>query len=295
MGLNGHLRIEQREIQSAMSFSKEKFDQGVSCLCWAYNEEESIEIFLERITELLESSISDYEIVLIDDGSTDRTHELAQTYSQRNPRLKIFRNDRNRNVGYSLRRAVECATKEFLFWQTVDWSYDIGNLRDYLEHLKTYDIVLGVRREPVRVRGILAKPFGLLFRLFGAKHLTKRSDTVSKAFVSVFNYLLIRALFRVPLSDYQNVVFYPTRFAQALKVESTSAFINPEHLLKSYWSGKTIKEVPISFIPREKGKAKGTKLKAIWLAVRDIIRFWFKRMILRRKGPYVHRGAVYRR
>jgi glycosyltransferase involved in cell wall biosynthesis len=278
-----------------MPFIKEKFDKSVSCLCWAYNEEESIVPFLERITDLLESSISEYEIVMIDDGSKDRTYELAEAFRQKNPRLKIFRNDRNRNVGYSLRRAVECASKEFLFWQTVDWSYDISELRVYLEYLKTYDIVLGVRREPVRIHGILAKPFALLFRLFGAKHITKRSDTVSKAFVSIFNYLLIRTLFRVPLSDYQNVVFYPTRFAQALTVESTSAFINPEHLLKSYWSGKSIKEVPISFIPRERGEAKGTKIKAIWRAVRDIIRFWFKHMILRRKGPYVHKGTVTRR
>lgn len=108
---------------------KEKFDQSVSLLSWTYNEEDSIEEFLERATQLMDSAVQDYEIILIDDGSTDRTYEIASAFQKKNPRLKIFRNERNLNVGISSRRAIQRASKTFLFWQTIDWCYDISDLR----------------------------------------------------------------------------------------------------------------------------------------------------------------------
>ena len=92
-----------------------KFERSVSLLCWAYNEEESLPEFLERATDLMDASVSDYEIILIDDGSTDRTYELATAFQARNHRLKVFQNERNLNVGISSRRAIQKATKEYLF------------------------------------------------------------------------------------------------------------------------------------------------------------------------------------
>ena len=61
----------------------DKFDHGVSLLGWAYNEEDSIVDYLERAAALLEASVEDYEIVMVDDGSTDRTYELAKQYQEK--------------------------------------------------------------------------------------------------------------------------------------------------------------------------------------------------------------------
>jgi len=278
---------------AAASFTQEKFDRGVSLLCWAYNEEDSIEEYLERATRLMEETVSDYEIVLIDDGSTDRTYEIAASFQKKNPRLKIFRNEKNLNVGISSRRAIQRASKEYLFWQTIDWCYDISNIREHLEYLKKYDIVQGVRRKPVQVKIKLFKPFVALLRLFGMKHLTRRSDTVSKAIVSLVNYLLIRILFRLPLSDYQNVTFYPSRWIQSINYEAKSSFANPEGLIKSYWAGKSIREVPINFLPRNRGEAKGTRVKSIMASVEDIIRLWFKWIVLGGRGK-ITKGKIRR-
>jgi len=270
-----------------------KFDHSVSLLGWAYNEEASIGVYLERATQLMEETVEDYEIILIDDGSTDRTYEIAMSFQKKNPRTKIFQNECNLNVGISSQRAIQMASKEFLFWQTIDWSYDIAKLRDYLEYLKEHDIVQGVRRKPVKVRIKLLKPVVALFRLFGIKHITRRSDTISKAVVSLVNYLLIRLLFRVPLSDYQNVTFYPTSWIQSVKYESKSSFTNPEGLIKSYWAGKSIKEVPINFIPRSQGEAKGTRIKSIMASVKDILTLWFKWIALGKRGR-IQKGTIYR-
>ena len=275
-----------------IDFIMNKFDRSVSLLCWAYNEEDSIQGYLEKATHLMETTIEDYEIVLIDDGSTDQTYEIAKAFEEKNPRLKIFKNERNLNVGISSQRAIQRASKEFLLWQTVDWCYDISDLRLFLGYLKNYDIVQGVRRRPVDVKVKFFKPFVSILKLFGMKHLTRRSDTFQKAIVSLVNYFLIRLLFKVPLSDFQNVTFYPTKWVQSIKYEAKSSFANPEGLIKSYWNGMSIKEVPINFIPRSKGKAKGTSLKAIANSVKDILKLWFQWVILGKRGE-IKKGKIY--
>ncbi len=260
-----------------------KFDRSVSWLCWAYNEEGLIKDYLIRANNLLRENVKDYEIVVIDDCSTDRTDEIIKSVMEEIPQIKLIRNPVNLNVGLSSQKAIMSATKEYLFWQTIDWSYDISLLRIFLELLKSYDIVAGVRREPVLAADRLIKPILGVTRLLGIKHLTKRSDTVPKAIVSVINYLLIRFLLRVPLSDYQNVVFYPTKLIQSITYESKSSFANPEGLIKAYWKGASLIEVPISFLPRQLGEAKGTRLKAIKGSVSDIFRLWFKWVVLNQR------------
>jgi glycosyltransferase involved in cell wall biosynthesis len=274
----------RRGIGKAKQNLSGKFDRGVSLLCWAYNEEANIRNYLERAVRLMDETVEDYEIVLIDDGCTDRTYELAAKFAETNPRLKIYRNERNLDVGISSQRAIQRASKEFLFWQTIDWCYDISSLREYLEYLKEYDIVQGARRKPVEVRIKVLKPIVALVKLFGMKHLTRRSDTIPKAFISLINYLLIRILFRLPLSDYQNVAFYPTNWIRSVKYESKSSFANPEGLIKSYWAGKSIKEVPINFVARNQGEAKGTRIKSIMASVQDIFSLWFKWVVLGARG-----------
>lgn len=268
------------------------FDRGVSCLCWAYNEEECIRDFLLRIDAMLRASCADYEIVVIDDCSTDRTNEIVRELKKSIPQISLYRNETNRNVGYSCKSAIREARKEFLFWQTVDWSYDITLLRTFLEFLKTSDVVAGARRAPVSQRTGVSKLLATVWLLFG-RHLTKRSDTLSKAIVSICNYVIIRVLYRFPLSDYQNVVFYRTALVQSHQMDADSSFINPELLLKSYWRGAKIKEVPISFIPRVAGEAKGTKLTSILKSVRDVFGFWLKWVVLGGRGP-ITKGSITR-
>jgi hypothetical protein len=132
-----------------------------------------------------------------------------------------------------------------------------------------------------------------LLRIFNVRHVTARSDNVPKALISICNYLLVRLLFRVPLSDYQNVVFYPTRLIQSITYESRSSFSNPEALIKCYWKRCSIVEVPISFLRRQAGEAKGTHPRAVMNSVRDILKLWFQWIVLGRRDVS-GRGAVRR-
>jgi glycosyltransferase involved in cell wall biosynthesis len=283
----------QHPYKLDLCHSLHKFDHSVSWLCWGYNEEKLVGDYLIRANNLLKENVEEYEIVVVDDCSTDKTNEIIKSLMKEIPQIKLFRNKVNLNVGLSSQKAIMSATKEYLFWQTIDWSYDISLLRIFLELLKSYDIVTGVRIEPVHEADKYLEPILELTKLFGIKHLTRRSDTAVKAVISVINYLLIRFLYGVPLSDFQNVVFYPTKLIQSITYESKSSFANPEGLIKAYWKGASFVEVPISFLPRQQGEAKGTRVKAIKQSVKDIFSLWFKWTIMNRR-EFIKEGTIRR-
>ncbi len=246
----------------------EKFKRSVSMLTWGYNEEGLVAEFLDRALALLAATVHDYELVFVDDGSTDRTPDIVAAYAQQEPRLRLLINEKNVNVGLSCRRAVAAAQKEFLFWQTVDWSYDLTHLRLFLELLNYFDVVQGIRPTPEKTFSHI--PILRSFYRAGA-----RSDNLKKAFVSLCNYYLLRLLYGVDFEDFQNITFYPTALAQSLTLVGRSSFINPELLIKSYARGVSFLEVPIPFLPRRQGEAKGTKLKAVLRSIKDVFGNWF--------------------
>jgi glycosyltransferase involved in cell wall biosynthesis len=245
----------------------QKFEHSISLLAWGLNEEDLVEAFLDRAFALLEETAVDYEVIFVDDGSTDRTPELLAAYAVKEPRLKIVRHERNYNVGIACRTAISNASKDFLFWQTVDWSYDIKNLRIFLELLNHFDVVQGIRPVPIRLLSYIPV-------LRSIYRVNRRSDTFRKAIVSLGNYYLLRLLFGAKFQDFQNITFYSTKFVQSLSIVGGTSFVNPELLLKSYARGIRIIEVPIRFIPRSQGEAKGTKFKTILRSVTDTFRNW---------------------
>jgi glycosyltransferase involved in cell wall biosynthesis len=237
-------------------------------LGWALNEEESLTAYIDRAGELLASLTDDYELVLIDDRSTDRTWHIMLESQKTRPWLRAFRNERNRGSGYNAKRALGLATKDYVFWQTVDWSYDLTELAAALPLLREYDILQGVRGDAVTLGAIFAR----------------RSDNAYKGLVSYVNYWLIRGLFRLPISDYQNVTVYPRELIQDVELETESSFTNAECLLKTWWRGATFQEVHVPFIKRERGTSTGTRPRAIFAAIRDILYWWIQWIVLGRRA-----------
>ena len=244
-----------------------KFRHSVSLLAWAYNEEMLIESFLLCAVALLDQTVTDWEIVLVDDCSTDRTNEIATAFAAGEPRLRLVRHERNLNVGMACRTAIAHASKEFLFWQTVDWSYDISKLRIFLELLMHFDAVQGIRPVPIRLLSYIPV-------LRSIYRVRRRSDSLHKAVISLGNYYVLTILFGVRFHDFQNVTFYRTRVIQALPLVARTSFINPELLLRNYYQGARFIEVPIRFISRQKGIGKGTRASVVARSVIDTLRNW---------------------
>lgn len=247
--------------------------KSFSMLGWALNEEANIEGYVGRAEEFLRGICSDFELILIDDGSTDRTPTILQELQRTRPWLKVFPNGRNRGSGYNTKRAISLATKKYLFWQMVDWSYDLSLLPSALRFQADVDILQGVRT-------------GRVGRVWN------RSDTTYKGLISWVNYTLVRRLFNMPIHDFQNVTVYPTRIVQAIAIESESAFTNPECLIKCWWNGASILEFPVVFLPRDKGVAKGTRIPVVLRSIRDVLRWWVKWRV-REGQPRKDAGPVY--
>jgi len=241
---------------------------SLSMLGWALNEEASVAAYIDRAGALLAALTDDFELIVIDDGSTDRTWEIATACQRSRPWLRLYQNDRNRGSGYNTKRAIALATKDYVFWQTVDWAYDIRHLVQSLHELGAVDVLQGIRVDTTSTRGMA----------------DRRSDTAYKGLVSVVNYRLIRALFRLPLHDYQNVTVYPRALIQSVTLETESAFTNPECLLKTWWRGATFKEVPVPFVKREQGRGTGTRPRAVVAAIRDILYWWMRWIVLGRRA-----------
>jgi glycosyltransferase involved in cell wall biosynthesis len=236
-------------------------------VAWGYNEEVLVEGFLRRAVALLDAVALDWEIVFVDDCSNDRMPEILSWFAASEPRLKIIRHERNLNVGLACRTAVAHASKEFVFWQTVDWSYDISRLRIFLQLTSYFDVVQGVRPVPIRLLSYIPV-------LRSIYRVRSRSDNFYKAIISLGNYYTLRILFGVRFHDFQNVTIYPTRLAHSLSLVARTSFINPEMLLKSYYGGARFIEVPIRFIARSQGIAKGTKPAAVLRSIKDTLRNW---------------------
>ena len=187
------------------------FRPGMSMLGWALNEDENLAEYVRRAEVFLASVSDDYELVLIDDGSTDSTWAMAGELQATRPWLKLLKNDRNRGPGYCYRRGIGAASKEYFMAQTVDWAYDIDAFRPVLDQLRHYDVLQGVRPGE-----------------FSLGVLRRRSDSLYKGIVSLTNYALIRVLFQLPFADFQNVTVCPTRLARALRLESEGSFRIPK-------------------------------------------------------------------
>jgi hypothetical protein len=240
------------------------FRPPLSMLGWALNEEENLSEYVRRAEMFLSSVSDDYELVLIDDGSTDRTWALAGELQATRPWLRLLKNDRNRGPGYCYRRGIDSASKAYFMAQTVDWAYDIDAFRPVIDRLRQYDILQGVRPGE-----------------FSLSVLRRRSDSLYKGIVSLTNYALIRVLFQLPFADFQNVTLCPTRLARALRLESEGSFTNPEVMMKLHWSGASFLQVPVLFQKRGRGKGTGTRAGAIVTSIGEIVSSWFRWIVLR--------------
>jgi glycosyltransferase involved in cell wall biosynthesis len=265
-----------------------KFDHSVSLGAWGYNEELLLESFLTRAIDLLDRTVHDWEIIFVDDCSTDSTPEILQKFTQREPRLRVVRHPRNLNVGMAFRTALANASKEYFFSQTVDWSYDISKLRVFLELLKHFDVVQGIRPVPIRLLSYIPVVRSIY-------RIQRRSDTLYKAVISLTNYYILRVFFGVRFHDFQNVTFYPIRIVREVELVGRTSFANPELLLKAYYRGARFIEVPIRFMKRDLGVAKGTKIKTLMRSFADTARNWvswgISCRLKRQHAPAIYRVA----
>jgi len=118
---------------------------ALSIIIPSYNEELRLPPSLGLIADYINKSGRDTEVLVVDDGSTDRTAAVAETFRERIPRLRVVPNEENRGKGYSVRHGMTEAGGDIVLFTDADLSAPIEEADKLIAALETYDVAIGSR------------------------------------------------------------------------------------------------------------------------------------------------------
>ena len=117
----------------------------LSIIIPSYNEELRLPATLDKIASYIRSSRRNTEVIVVDDGSKDRTAQLAESYRGKLPNLRVLSNDVNRGKGYSVRHGSLEALGEVILFTDADLSAPIEEADKLLAALQDHDVAIGSR------------------------------------------------------------------------------------------------------------------------------------------------------
>lgn len=139
----------------------------LSIIVPSFNEEARLPASLDLIAAYVTSAHRSTEVLVVDDGSNDRTAEVAAAFADRIPNLRVLKNGENRGKGYSVRHGMQEARGEYVLFTDADLSAPIEEADKLLLALQQYDIAIGSRalnRDLIDVHESLFREFaGIIF------------------------------------------------------------------------------------------------------------------------------------
>ncbi len=226
----------------------------------AYNEEANLPRLFKALVPILEANTSDYEILIIDDGSRDRTSEVVQEASRANPKIRLIRHDVNQGYGAALLSGFRAAKHGLVFFSDSDNQFDLNEIPKLIKSLEGADVVSGVRRH--------------------------RMDPLHRRMNAWLWRTLVNFLFDLRITDI-NCAFkvYRREILQKIHLErvlSHGACINTEILIRLKRAHARIVEIPVTHLPRTWGTQTGAKLSVILRAFKELFQMQ-KRLALEAK------------
>ncbi|MDD3726341.1 MAG: glycosyltransferase family 2 protein [Candidatus Ratteibacteria bacterium] len=204
--------------------------KSISVILPAYNEEENIATAIISIKDFLAVLCDNYEVIVVNDGSSDKTGERAEHFARQDPsHVRVFHHSSNKGYGTALKTGFSNARYEYIFYTDSDNQFDIKELKNFLPLIEKYDIVIGYR--------------------------IKRKDSLLRIFLSKgYNYLIF-LLFHLKVKDVDcSFKLFHRYVLDAIKIECDDFFIDTEFLVRAKKAGFYIAEQGVSHYPRKQGK-----------------------------------------
>lgn len=134
----------------------------------AFNEEETLEKVANEAISAMKKITSDYELLLVNDGSTDQTAQIMEKLAQKDRHIKIIHHQKNQGFSGAITTCLKNGSKDLIFLGPADGQFAFSKLVDFVKAIEGYDVVLGYRiknAEPI-YRQIQSKVYHLLARIF---------------------------------------------------------------------------------------------------------------------------------
>lgn len=216
-----------------------------------WNEEENIEKVVKKAIPVAEKVAKKWEIIMVDDGSSDKTLSIARKLAAQDPRLKVVSHQPNRGYGAALKEGFTHSVYNTVVFTDGDGQFDFSEVYRFIEKIDKADMVIGYRK--------------------------KRRD-------HPFRHLLMNLL---KIWDFVFFGFYFTDIDCGFKMfkrsslealmpfKAEGAMITTEILAKAKKRKLRIDQVEVSHYPREAGDQSGGNLRVILRAVRESFSLWY--------------------
>ncbi len=201
-----------------------------------WNEQDYIERAIDAAREECEDLLSgrdilDYELIVVDDASTDRTPEIAAGLAAADPRIRIVRHPENRKLGGSMKSGYSAATGDVVLYTDADLPFDMHDVHKAMRLMRYYDA-----------------------DIVSAYRFDRTGEGYVRTVYSFFYNLLVRVLFGTRKRDI-NFAFKlcRTRIFEHVTLKSEGSFIDAELVVKAEKFGFSVIQFGTDYFPRTRG------------------------------------------
>jgi glycosyltransferase involved in cell wall biosynthesis len=242
-------------FQGGFAYTRPVEQPKFSVIIPCFNEQEALPHCLETTAKWFEDHNVSYELIVVDDGSKDRTIEVAESYQKKwsDKILRIVKLEQNSGASRAASAGYEVARGTFMFTHCADAPFQIQDMDRVVKLANDdTDVVVVVRNN-------------------------RSANAPYRKLTSLVNYWLIRILFWVPIPDFQFVQFLRNDKVKGyLPTRANSTFGPPEILIQAWHDGLRFKFMNADFAPRRAGQAKYGSPRRIIQSIGEILRFRYE-------------------
>ena len=211
----------------------------------AFNEAENITGTLEGACIVLPHFIEDFEVVVVDDGSSDNTAEVIQRFAADHPQVRLVSHEKNRGYGAAVSTGLRAAAGDLIMFTDSDGQFSLLDLPIFLSRLEKFDVVAGYRFD--------------------------RADSAVRKFNAWAWTRLINFLFGVPLRDLDCAFkLFRREDIEKMKMNTGGAAINAEIMMQCFKRGLKVCELPVTHYACYAGEQTGANLRVVFRAFREL-------------------------
>ncbi len=220
---------------------------SISVFFPCYNEQANVQRTVNRALEVLQNLGTEFEVIIVDDGSKDETGKIADAIAQQNSNVKVVHHQTNLGYGAALQSGFRAATKSLVFYTDGDGQFDIEELPPLIPLMQSYDIVSCYR--------------------------ISRKDNIIRKINGYCWTRLICLLFGLKLRDIDCAFkLYKKQIFDDITLCSSGALIDTEILARAAKKGYRITQEGVHHYPRTAGTQTGANLKVICRAFRELFK-----------------------